>query len=109
MTAAGKLDKAALPAPVLDREILRTPFVPPTSPVERGLAEIWENILGVKNPGVHDNFFELGGHSLHVIKSLGRIKRAFPVDLTVVDLFSAQSIGKLATMIEERLTTNVAP
>jgi acyl-coenzyme A synthetase/AMP-(fatty) acid ligase len=109
MTAAGKLDKAALPAPILDREILRTPFVPPTSSVERGLAEIWESILGIKNPGVHDNFFELGGHSLHAIKSLGRIKRTFPVELTVMDLFSAQSIGTLATVIENKLTTNTAP
>jgi hypothetical protein len=100
-TRNGKLARTALPEPVPGREILRTPFVPPETPVERELARIWESVLGVTNPGVHDNFFELGGHSLLAIRSLGRIRTVFPVDLTVMDLFAAQNIRRLATVIDE--------
>jgi amino acid adenylation domain-containing protein len=99
-TQNGKLARSALPDPVLGREILRTPFVAPDSPVERELARIWESVLGVANPGVHDNFFELGGHSLLAIRSLGRIRKVFPVEVTVTDLFSAQNIRQLAAVID---------
>jgi len=108
-TQNGKLARSALPDPVLGREILRTPFVAPDSPVERELARIWESVLGVANPGVHDNFFELGGHSLLAIRSLGRIRKVFPVELTVTDLFSAQNIRQLAAVIDRLRAAGPTP
>ncbi|MFL6126964.1 amino acid adenylation domain-containing protein [Actinophytocola sp.] len=108
-TRNGKLARSALPEPVLGREILRTPFVAPDSPVERELARIWESVLGVANPGVHDNFFELGGHSLLAIRCLGRIRTVLAVELTVMDLFSAQNIRQLAAVIDELRAAGPAP
>ncbi|MHA4812677.1 non-ribosomal peptide synthetase, partial [Flavitalea flava] len=62
LTANGKIDKQALPDPEAD-ERLQSRYQAPRNELERQLAAIWEELLGVDRIGIHDNFFELGGHS----------------------------------------------
>ncbi|PUE89189.1 non-ribosomal peptide synthetase, partial [Xanthomonas oryzae] len=60
LTANGKLDRHALPAPDAEKRHLQT-YVPPATALEQQLAEIWQAVLGVERVGRHDNFFQLGG------------------------------------------------
>jgi acyl-coenzyme A synthetase/AMP-(fatty) acid ligase len=60
LTANGKVDRRALPAP--ERRAIAAGYVGPRSPVEETVAGIWANVLGVEKVGIHDNLFELGGH-----------------------------------------------
>ena len=64
LTPNGKVDRPALPEPDLARPELRSPYVAPRDELERTVAGIWRELLGVEQVGVDDNFFELGGHSL---------------------------------------------
>src|SRR5262249_45295731 len=64
LTPSGKVDRKALPAPDNARPELEEAYVAPRTPVERGLADLWAEVLGLERVGVHDNFFELGVHSL---------------------------------------------
>ncbi|MDQ3805506.1 MAG: amino acid adenylation domain-containing protein, partial [Acidobacteriota bacterium] len=64
LTANGKVNRRALPAPDRLRPELEETFAPPRTPVEEIVADIWGEVLGTERVGVHDNFFALGGHSL---------------------------------------------
>ena len=96
MTAAGKLDRARLPAASHDLGPERT-HVPPRTPAERQLAQLWAQVLGVDRVGVTDNFFELGGDS---ILSIQIISRAAELGLryTPRQLFQHQTIAELAPL-----------
>src|SRR5262249_59839761 len=62
LTANGKVDRKALPAPEGRPQGLQ--YEAPRTPEEQLLAQIWAEVLRVERVGIHDNFFELGGHSL---------------------------------------------
>ncbi|MEO0435186.1 MAG: non-ribosomal peptide synthetase, partial [Cyanobacteria bacterium J06656_5] len=62
LTPSGKIDRRALPAP--SRDELTATYVPPTTPIQESITEMWQQILEIETVGIHDNFFELGGHSL---------------------------------------------
>ncbi|WP_420126422.1 non-ribosomal peptide synthase/polyketide synthase [Longimicrobium sp.] len=74
LTANGKLDRKALPAPEGDAYARRS-YEAPLGEIETALAEIWGEVLGVERVGRWDHFFELGGHSLLGIKLIGRMRQ----------------------------------
>ncbi|MEU7876480.1 amino acid adenylation domain-containing protein, partial [Dactylosporangium sp. NPDC049140] len=100
LTANGKLDRAALPAPDQSRPELGGGFVAPRTSVEERLAAIWGDVLGVDRVGVHDNFFELGGHSLLATQVVSRIRAVFDAELPVAALFDEPTIAGLAIAVE---------
>ncbi len=74
-------------------------FIPPRTPVEETLAEIWIQVLGVERVGIHDNFFELGGDSLLATQVVSRVQEAVQVELTQLSLFEAPTVADLAAVI----------
>jgi amino acid adenylation domain-containing protein/FkbM family methyltransferase len=74
--------------------------VEPRTHEERGLTEIWKQLLGVPRAGIHDNFFELGGHSLLAAQVLTRIRDEFGVDVPVRALFESPTVAGLARQIQ---------
>ncbi|CCF69486.1 amino acid adenylation domain protein [Xanthomonas citri pv. punicae str. LMG 859] len=74
LTANGKLDRHALPAPDAAQRNLQT-YEPPANALEQQLAEIWQAVLGVERVGRHDNFFQLGGHSLLAVTLVERLRQ----------------------------------
>ncbi len=57
-------------------------FVAPRTPLEQKVAEMWSEVLGYDEVGVHDNFFDLGGHSLLAMQILSRMRETFQVELS---------------------------
>jgi amino acid adenylation domain-containing protein len=96
LTSNGKLDRRALPAP--DWAAL-TGDARPETPVQRALAGLFAEILGLPEVGVHDNFFTLGGHSMSSMRLLGRIRTELGADLSVRDVFEAPTVAGLAGRI----------
>jgi amino acid adenylation domain-containing protein/thioester reductase-like protein len=100
LTPSGKVDRWALPAPPDTRPPLADPYVAPSTPTQRQLAEIWAAVLNVSPIGTHDNFFDLGGHSLLLADLLTKTRQHFAVDITLTQLFEHLTIAKLAKVIE---------
>ncbi|HEY0735023.1 MAG TPA: amino acid adenylation domain-containing protein [Herpetosiphonaceae bacterium] len=100
ISANGKIDRRALPAPTLDRADLATAYIAPRTAVEEVIAEIWSRVLDVERIGVYDNFFELGGHSLLATQVMARVTSTFDVDLPLRVLFDHATIGSLAAQVE---------
>jgi amino acid adenylation domain-containing protein len=107
LAPSGKIDRRALPVPDLERSRLETAFVAPRTPVEKILAKIWCEVLGLERVGVYDNFLELGGHSLLATQVVSRISETFETDLSLRSLFENQTIADLAKVIENIIITEI--
>ncbi|WP_433655167.1 amino acid adenylation domain-containing protein [Nocardia sp. CA-128927] len=94
LTANGKVDRRALPAPtVADSDESR--YIAPTTPAEQTLASIWAEVLGVPKIGTGDNFFDLGGDSIISLRVVAKARRA-GLRVTSQDIFRRQTIAALA-------------
>ena len=103
LTENGKLDEAALPSPEEPSPATRTA---PHTATEITLAPMFSEALEVKEIGTGDNFFDLGGHSLLATRLVSQVMEAFAVEITVIDLFDAPTIAKLAQRIDHKLQIN---
>ena len=109
LTSNGKVDRSALPAPDQARPDLKAQYVAPSTQLEKNLAEIWRELLGLKQVGIHDNFFELGGHSLLITQLLARVRDTFHVDISLRSLFDFPTVGNIAEKIQKlQITTSSA-
>ncbi|QTE01435.1 Dimodular nonribosomal peptide synthase [Streptomyces cyanogenus] len=92
MTATGKLDRRALPVPVLARrEVGRAP----RSAQEAVLCDLFAEVLGIDRVGIDASFFDLGGHSLHVTKLINRVRSALGAELSIKAVFEAPTVAVL--------------
>jgi len=99
LTPNGKVDRQALPAPDRDRPELEEAFAAPSTAIEKILAEIWAQVLGLGQVGIDDNFFELGGDSILSIQVISQANRA-GLRLTPKQLFQHQTIAQLAAVAD---------
>jgi amino acid adenylation domain-containing protein len=98
LTPNGKLDRNALPAPG-DEAFVRSAYEPPQGEVEKALAGIWSELLGIERISRHDNFFELGGHSLLAVRMISRIDMAFGLTPPLSIMFKYNNLISLAKII----------
>jgi len=93
-------EAAAAPASAAHpRPALATAYVPAGTDLERGIAAVWQEILGVEPVGLYDNFFELGGNSLAGLRLVQRLRERLGASLSEVSLYEAPTVGTLARMI----------
>ncbi|MEW6737253.1 MAG: condensation domain-containing protein, partial [Acidobacteriota bacterium] len=95
----GKIDRRALPVPEQNRKGLVTAYTAPSNNIEQTLANIWTQVLGINQVGVHDNFFELGGDSILSIQIISKANQA-GVHLTARQMFQHQTIAELAAVAQ---------
>jgi amino acid adenylation domain-containing protein len=108
LTANGKLDRKALPAPEADAYV-RQAYEAPQSETEEMLAEIWAELLQVKRVGRGDNFFSLGGHSLQAVRVVTHIRQRLGVAMTVADLFAHAVLADLASSLKVAMPAELPP
>ena len=98
LTANGKLDRRALPAPDFVGGAARQP---PRSPLETFLCDLFAEVLEVDQVGIEDGFFDLGGHSLLAVWLVSRVSEALGIKASVRWLFEAPTVAGLAQLIEQ--------
>ncbi|GAA1240425.1 hypothetical protein GCM10009665_34110 [Kitasatospora nipponensis] len=104
LTANGKLDHAALPAPE-DRPQVRGRV--PEGELEELIAGVWAEVLGREAISADDDFFALGGHSLVALRVVSRLKRTAGVVLPTKDVYRYPRLSDLARHAESRRTEQV--
>ncbi|NTG47844.1 amino acid adenylation domain-containing protein [Agrobacterium rhizogenes] len=91
-----KLDRSALPAPRIDRDV-----VAPANDKEKAILDVWKDILDIPEIGVTENFFDIGGQSLAAVRIVSRLKTHHPEwPLTIADMFNYPTIRDLTIAIE---------
>lgn len=94
LTAGGKLDRSALPAPLVGG-----PAEALSDPTERQLAGIWCSLLGLPSVAASDDFFLCGGHSLLALGLLDALRREFGLQLSMAALLAAPSLRQQAQLL----------
>ncbi len=109
LTPNRKIDRKALPKPDDAGATLARVFVEPRTDIERVVARIVAETVGVERVSVDDDFFELGGHSLHATSVLAKIESAFGRRLELRAFFLAPTVASLAAALEAGGGRAVAP
>ncbi len=97
----GKLNRQALPAPDLSANPI-SDFTAPATDLEKGIAEEFESVLGIRGVGLDNDFFTLGGHSLLAAQLIYRLNRRFTSTLPMRSVFEAPTVAKLARLLAQR-------
>ncbi|UUX48467.1 amino acid adenylation domain-containing protein [Nisaea acidiphila] len=106
ITANGKLDRKALPAPELTAAGLGGR---PRGPEEEVCCAVLAGVLGREEVGAEDNFFALGGHSLLAVQVVGRLRKALGVDLPANAVFAHPTARLLAKHVREKKGADAQP
>jgi len=99
LTANGKVDRRALPAPEYSSHSDAETFTSPRTPEEKKIAEIWTDVLDNGRVDINANFFDLGGHSLLATKVITRIREAFGLNVPLRVLFDSPTIAGVAAYV----------
>jgi acyl carrier protein len=100
LTPNGKIDLRRLPAP--DGTFSKTQiYIPPSNDDEKALAEVWQEVLGVRQVGMNDDFFEIGADSLSATRAFARINRSLGIRLSLRCIFENTTVAKLAAVIRK--------
>jgi acyl carrier protein len=67
------------------------------------MAEIWSELLGIDQVGIHDNFFELGGHSLVAVQAISCIRETFGMEMPLRSIFETPTVAGLSLLILQYL------
>ena len=107
VTPNGKINRKALPKPEPVLSATQSKPSLPTNALERGLLEIWQDVLQKENIGLHDNFFDLGGHSILLTRVFEQIVTTFKETLDthtleLVSLFQYPTIATLAAHLGQK-------
>jgi amino acid adenylation domain-containing protein len=104
LTQNGKVDRKALPAPKGRSLELKDSYVAPRTPTEEVLANIWSDVLNLKQIGIHDNFFELGGHSLLAVRLRFEIQRTLEIDVSLAAIYRWPTVeGIVLNVLQQQL------
>ncbi len=101
---APPVDEPALPEVEKHaRPSLSTPYVAAETPVQQALAEIWQELFGIRRIGIHDDFFDLGGHSLLATRLVAAVELRLGVELPLRAVFGATTVAAQEVEITRRL------
>ncbi len=99
LTPNGKLDTKSLPQP----DLIRGALIPPSTPTEKGLVEIWKDLLpNVDSVSIEDNFFTLGGDSILAVNLIARINQKWSAKILLSQLIISPTIAKLSEFIDQK-------
>lgn len=99
---AESAEGGAAPKPKHPRPKLMNAYAAPRNETEQKLADIWQEVLGIEQVGVHDNFFELGGDSLLITQVHSKFQESFNNDMSVANLLQYPTIADLVQFLSEQ-------
>lgn len=108
LTSNGKIDRNALlklPPPNF-ADVSPAMGAKPANDVERTVARVWQQALGLPAVGTHDNFFDLGAHSLTVAEVHAKLQEALDREIPLLDLFQFTTVSALAAHIGSSQTNS---
>jgi len=85
------------------RPNLGNAYVAPSNEIEQTLADIWQQLLGLEQVGIHDNFFELGGDSLFATQLVSQLSKTFQIELSYKSFFNEPTVAGLAEVIIKKI------
>lgn len=103
--ATGKLQRIGL-ADKLSAQ-LKPAFVPPRTPIEVTLANLWAEVLGLEQVGLNDNFFALGGDSLRATQLVSQVRSIFQVELALRAVFQEPTLAGQAALVKQIKTDHL--
>ncbi len=103
LTANGKLDRAALPAPNFEHS---SGYREPRNPTEEAICAIFADVLGVQSVGIDDSFFDLSGQSMQAIRLVMRIEQEIGTRPDIAELYDFPTPALLAQKIERVAVTH---
>jgi hypothetical protein len=106
LTPNGKVDRRAFPEPRSTTVMPATTL--PESQLERRVATIWREVLGLPSVGMTDNFFDLGGHSLLIVQVQRRLHEVCEHEVSITDMFRLPTIRALAAHLAGNATSTAA-
>ncbi len=109
LTAHGKLDKQALPAPQSAAWVHSAASPAPMPGEEAFILSVWRDQLGLRDLGLHDDFFDHGGTSLALIRSLSMLKKHYRVELDTGLLANGATAANLANAVRAALAAALTP
>ena len=89
--------------PTHPRPNLANAYIAPSNEIERTLADVWQQLLGIDQVGIYDNFFELGGDSLFATQLISELCKIFQIELSYKGFFDGPTIAELAEVIVQKL------
>jgi hypothetical protein len=107
ISADGSIDRSALRS-VRSNGKAREERIAPRNELERNIAALWKELLGLPELGVHDNFFDLGGHSLLLYQLHNRLRELTRRDVDMIDLIGNPTVAALADRLNRAAETGIA-
>lgn len=105
----GKLDRRALPEPAEIAAARGVAYAAPETPLQRDVAEVWRQVLGLERVGLDDNFFDVGGHSLKATQVVSRLHKRLGIEVALKEVFRHPTVRALCGAIEGRASTAFEP
>jgi len=102
LTRSGKIDRVALASSQHRAARAEEEFLAPQTGLERQIAAIWQQVLGLEQVGLHDSFFDLGGHSLLLIQLHRRLCEELGADILMLDVFQHPTVAALAGLLQRK-------
>jgi thioester reductase-like protein len=102
LMSSGKIDRNALPAPTESQD--KKTIIAPRTATEKIVAEIWQDVLGLKQISIFDNFFDLGGHSLKAAQVISRLREQLSINIPLNYLFSEPTVAGLSSNLDFNLS-----
>jgi len=99
MNPHGKVDRLSLAEIEWRESHAEDVYVSPGTAMERQIAEIWAQVLGLKRVGIHNNFFDLGGHSLLAARAISRMRKALYPELPLRAMFDAPTVAEMTELV----------
>jgi amino acid adenylation domain-containing protein len=103
VTAHGKVDRSALTSAGPRPRAVANAYVPPATPLQRRLTELWSALLDTAPVGIDDDFFDLGGHSLLAAELLDVMHQELGVEIPATALYLRSTVAELSEAVGETL------
>ncbi len=102
LTPNRKVDRKALPAPMIDRKPVAADFSAPLNSVQLQIANVWKKVLRLNSLGLDDNFFDAGGHSLLAARMIVDVEKLYGRRLPLATLLQAPTVRQFADVIKQQ-------